>query len=75
MPPESKPSLAANLQILDYGGQKIEELAMQTVYPRYTLAERLVLTVIRVVTWPVDRFSGWVRRKVVVSLAPSADRR
>lgn len=48
---------------------------MQTVYPRYTMAERLVLAVVSVVTWPVERFLGWVRRKVVVDLAPSADRR
>jgi len=47
---------------------------MQTVYPRYTLAERVVLAVGAIVTWPVVRFLGWVRRKVVVDLAPSADR-
>jgi hypothetical protein len=48
---------------------------MQTVYPRYTLAERMVLAVITIVTWPVERFLGWVRHRVVVDLAPSADRR
>jgi hypothetical protein len=48
---------------------------MQTVYPRYTLAERLVLSVIAIVTWPVEHFLGWVRRKVVVDLIPSARRR
>jgi hypothetical protein len=48
---------------------------MQTVYPRYTLAERMVLTLIAIVTWPVEHFLGWVRRKVVVDLVPSTDRR
>ena len=48
---------------------------MQTVYPRYTMAERLILAVVAVVTWPVERFLGWVRRKGIVDLAPSADRR
>ena len=48
---------------------------MQTVYPRYTLAERMVLMVITIVTWPVEHFLGWVRRKVVVDLIPSARRR
>lgn len=52
-----------------------EEQEMQTVYPRYTLAERMVLTVIAIVTWPVEHFLGWVRRKVVVDLVPSTDRR
>ena len=47
---------------------------MQTVYPRYTLAERFVLAVLSIVTWPVEHFLGWARRKVVVDLAPSADR-
>jgi hypothetical protein len=48
---------------------------MQTVYPRFTLAERLVLAVVAVVTWPVEKFLGWVRRKVDVDMTPSADRR
>ncbi len=48
---------------------------MQTVYPRYTLAERLVLAFIAIVIWPVEHLLGWVRRKVVVDLAPSPDRR
>jgi len=48
---------------------------MQTVYPRYTLAERMVLTVITIVTWPVEHFLGWVRRKVVVDLIPTDRRR
>ncbi len=48
---------------------------MQTVYPRYTLAERLVLSVISIVTWPVEHLLGWVRRKVVVDLIPSSGRR
>jgi hypothetical protein len=39
------------------------------------MAERLVLAVIAVFTWPVERFLGWVRRKVAVDLASSADRR
>lgn len=55
-------------------GSLREERVMQTVYPRYTLAERVVLAVGAIVTWPVVRFLGWVRRKVVVDLAPSADR-
>lgn len=48
---------------------------MHTVYPRYTMAERLVLAFVAVVTWPVERFFVWVRRKVTVDRAPSADRR
>lgn len=48
---------------------------MQTVYPRYTMAERLVLAVIAVASWPVERFLGWVRRKVAIDMAPSADHR
>lgn len=56
-------------------GFPAEESQMQTVYPRYTLAERLVLAVVAVVTWPVEKFLGWVRRKVAVDMTPSADRR
>jgi hypothetical protein len=56
-------------------GFPAEESQMQTVYPRYTMAERLVLAFVAVVTWPVERFLGWVRRKVAVDPAPSADRR
>lgn len=52
-----------------------EEQTMQTVHPRYTLAERLVLAVVTMITWPVDHFLGWVRRMVVVELVPTADRR
>ncbi len=48
---------------------------MHTVYPRYTMAERLVLAVVAVVTWPIERFLGWVRRKVALDPAPSAERR
>ena len=48
---------------------------MQTVYPRYTLAERLILAVIAIATWPVEHFLGWARRKVVADLVPSTDRR
>jgi hypothetical protein len=48
---------------------------MQTVYPRYTLAERLVLSVITIITWPVEHFLSWARRKVVVDLIPSSGRR
>lgn len=48
---------------------------MQTVHPRYTLAERLILAVITMVTWPVEHFLGWVRRKAVVDLVPTAYRR
>ncbi|NPV03669.1 MAG: hypothetical protein HPY67_02930 [Syntrophaceae bacterium] len=48
---------------------------MQTVYPRYTMAERLVLAVVALVTWPVERFLGWVRRKAIVGMAPSSERR
>ena len=48
---------------------------MHTVYPRYTMAERLVLAFFAVVTWPVERFFGWVRRKVAIDPAPSSDRR
>ena len=47
---------------------------MQTIYPRYTLAERLVLAVIAVVTWPIERVMGRIRRKVVADMLPSADR-
>jgi len=52
-----------------------EEQAMQTVHPRYTLAERLILAVFTMVTWPVEHFLGWVRRKAVFDLVPTADRR
>ena len=48
---------------------------MQTVNPRYTLAERLVLAVVTMITWPVEHFLGWARRKVAVDLVPTADRR
>ena len=48
---------------------------MQTVYPRYTLAERMVLSLITVVAWPVERFFGWLRHKVAADLVPSANRR
>jgi hypothetical protein len=56
-------------------GSLREEQTMQTVHPRYTLAERLVLAVVTMITWPVEHFLGWVRRKVVVDLVPTADRR
>lgn len=52
-----------------------EEPAMQTVYPRYTLAERMVLGLITVITWPVEHLVGWIRRKVASDLVPSANRR
>ncbi len=52
-----------------------KELAMQTVYPRYTLAERMVLGLMSVMTWPVERFLRWMRRKVAADLVPSANRR
>ena len=48
---------------------------MQTVYPRYTLAERMVLGLITAITWPVERFLSWMRRKVAADLVPSANRR
>ncbi len=48
---------------------------MQTIYPRYTLAERLVLAIIGIVTWPVERILGHIRRKVVADMAPSSNRR
>lgn len=48
---------------------------MQTVQPRYTMAERLVLAVVAMVTWPVERFLGWARRRVAGGMAPSAHRR
>ena len=48
---------------------------MQTIYPRYTLAERLVLALIAIVTWPVERVLGQIRRKVAADMAPSANRR
>jgi hypothetical protein len=48
---------------------------MQTVYPRYTLAERLVLAIGAIIAWPVEHFFAWVRRKVAVDLVPTADRR
>lgn len=56
-------------------GSLREEQTMQTVHPRYTLAERLILAVITMVTWPVEHFLGWVRRKAVVDLVPTAYRR
>jgi hypothetical protein len=52
-----------------------EEPAMQTVYPRYTLAERMVLGLITVIIWPVERVVSWIRRKVAADLVPSANRR
>jgi len=67
--------VAANLQIIRSTGYLREEHKMQTVHPRYTLAERLVLAVVTMITWPVEHFLGWVRRKVVVDLVPTADRR
>ncbi len=48
---------------------------MQTVYPRYTLAERMVLSLITVVAWPVERFLGWLRHKAAADLVPSVNRR
>jgi hypothetical protein len=48
---------------------------MQTVYPRYTLAERMVLRFITVIIWPVERLAGWVRHKVAADLVPSGNRR
>jgi hypothetical protein len=52
-----------------------KELAMQTVYPRYTLSERMVLGLMSVMTWPFERFLSWMRRKVAADLVPSANRR
>jgi hypothetical protein len=68
------PQMAANLQLLYSGSQK-QELAMQTVYTRYTLAERMVLSLITVVSWPVERFFAWLRHKATADLVPSANRR
>lgn len=48
---------------------------MQTVYPRYTMAERLVLAVVALITWPVERLLGWAHRRVIVGMAPSSERR
>ncbi len=48
---------------------------MQTVYPRYTLAERMVLSLITIVTWPVERLARWIRHKVAEGLIPSANHR
>ncbi len=48
---------------------------MQTVYPRYTLAERMVLGFLTFITWPVERIVSWLRRKVASDLLPSANRR
>jgi len=48
---------------------------MQSVYPRYTLAERMVLGLITVIIWPVERVVTWIRRKVAADLIPSANRR
>jgi len=56
-------------------GSLREEQTMQTVHPRYTLAERLVLAVVTMITWPVEHFLGWARRKVAVDLVPTANRR
>lgn len=56
-------------------GSLREEQTTQTVHPRYTLAETLILAVFTMVTWPVEHFLGWVRRKAVVDLVPTADRR
>jgi hypothetical protein len=52
-----------------------KEPVMQTVYPRYTLAERMVLGLISVIAWPVERIVSWIRRKVAADLVPSANRR
>ena len=68
------PKMAANLHPY-YPESLNEELAMQTVYPRYTLAERMVLSLVTVVTWPVERFLGWLRHKAAADLVPSANRR
>jgi hypothetical protein len=65
----SKFAIACHLESLR------EEPAMQTVYPRYTLAERMVLGLITVIIWPVERLVGWIRRKVSSDLVPSANRR
>lgn len=48
---------------------------MQTVQPRYTMAERLVLAVVALIIWPIERFLGWARRKVIAGMAPSSERR
>ena len=48
---------------------------MQTIYPRYTMAERLVLAVLAIFTWPVERVLGPIRRKVVADMVPSVNRR
>ncbi len=58
-----------------YTESQKEEPAMQTVYPRYTLAERMVLGFITAITWPVERFVTWLRRKVASDLHSSADHR
>jgi hypothetical protein len=52
-----------------------EESTMQTVYPRYTLAERMVLGLITVISWPVERVVSWIRRKVSADLVPSTNHR
>lgn len=66
--------MAANLQPTGYPVFFEMEKAMQTIYPRYTLAERLVLAVIAVVTWPFERVMGRIRRNVVADMLPSANR-
>ena len=49
---------------------------MQTVYPRYTLAELMVLGLITAITWPAERLVRLDRRRKVASdLVPSANRR
>ncbi len=68
------PQMAANLQPIYPGSQK-QEHGMQTVYPRYTLAERMVLGLITVVIWPVERLFVWLRHKAAADLVPSAHRR
>ncbi len=67
--------MAMNLQSISYPVFPKGEQAMQTIYPRYTLAERLVLAIIGIVTWPVERILGHIRRKVVADMAPSSNRR
>jgi len=56
-------------------GIPAEEHLMQTVQPRYTMAERLVLAVVALMIWPIERFLGWARRKVIAGMAPSSERR
>jgi hypothetical protein len=33
-----------------------------TVYPRYTVAEKVALAVIRVISWPLEKFVQLVRK-------------